>query len=226
MNIYKQFTMLSVLMSFLSMAHAGFGLETTRLIYNQNAKVESVIAFNSNDTGNLLLQSWIEDQQGKKTSDFVLTPPLMKLSAGKKNSINIHKIKDLPNDTEKLYWLNVRFIPSSSENAENILRYSMTNQIKLIYRPKHLENVDFEKVVQNISWQFNQGNLVVNNPTAYYINLSAVTVDAIYVTPVSYLAPQSKTNFKVNGVVSAHPKIIFKYINDFGTSVLMNRDSK
>lgn len=226
MNIYKRFTVFTVLMSGLSMAHAGFGLETTRVIYNQNTKVESVIAFNTNETGNLLLQSWLEDQDGKKSADFVLTPPLMKLSAGKKNSINIHKIKDIANDTEKLYWLNVRFIPSSSENAENIIRYSMTNQIKVIYRPKQLENVDFEKIIQNITWQYKQGSLEMNNPTPYYINLSSMTVDAIDITPITYLAPQSITKFKVNGVVSAKPQVEFKYINDFGSSISMNSKIK
>lgn len=226
MNIYKRFTVFTVLMSGLSIAHAGFGLETTRVIYNQNTKVESVIAFNTNETGNLLLQSWLEDQDGKKSADFVLTPPLMKLSAGKKNSINIHKIKDIANDTEKLYWLNVRFIPSSSENAENIIRYSMTNQIKVIYRPKQLENVDFEKIIQNITWQYKQGSLEMNNPTPYYINLSSMTVDAIDITPITYLAPQSITKFKVNGVVSAKPQVEFKYINDFGSSISMNSKIK
>lgn len=226
MNIYKRFTAFTVLMSGLSMAHAGFGLETTRVIYNQNTKVESVIAFNTNETGNLLLQSWLEDQDGKKSADFVLTPPLMKLSAGKKNSINIHKIKDIANDKEKLYWLNVRFIPSSSENAENIIRYSMTNQIKVIYRPKQLENVDFEKIVQNITWQYKQGSLEMNNPTPYYINLSSMTVDSIDITPITYLAPQSITKFKVNGAVSAKPQVEFKYINDFGSSISMNSKIK
>lgn len=226
MNIYKRFTAFTVLMSALSMAHAGFGLETTRVIYNQNTKVESVIAFNTNETGNLLLQSWLEDQDGKKSADFVLTPPLMKLSAGKKNSINIHKIKDIANDTEKLYWLNVRFIPSSSENAENIIRYSMTNQIKVIYRPKQLENIDFEKIVQNITWQYKQGSLEMNNPTPYYINLSSMSVDSIDITPITYLAPQSITKFKVNGVVSVNPQVEFNYINDFGSSISMNSKIK
>ncbi len=66
----------------------------------------------------------------------------------------------------------------------------------------------------------------MNNPTPYYINLSAMTVDSIDITPITYLAPQSITKFKVNGVVSAKPQVEFKYINDFGSSISMNSKIK
>lgn len=226
MGFNKFVATISVVISFSASSYAGFGLETTRVIYNQNDKSESVVAFNTNEIGNLLLQSWIEDQNDKKSADFVVTPPLMKLAAGKKNSISINKIKELPNSKEILYWLNVRFIPSSSDNAENVLRYSMTNRIKVIYRPKQLENVIFEKEVQKITWYFENNDLIFNNPTPYYINLNSISIDSVDITPITYLAPESETRFPLKNNISKNPSVEFKYINDFGASISVNGEVK
>ncbi|MBA5838935.1 fimbria/pilus periplasmic chaperone, partial [Morganella morganii] len=43
-------------------------------------------------------------------------------------------------DRESLYWLNVKFVAPSEEGQENVLRYSMTNRIKILYRPAALDN--------------------------------------------------------------------------------------
>lgn len=50
------------------------------------------------------------------------------------------KVSTLPSDKESLYWLNVKFVAPSSEDLEHVLRYSMTNKIKLIYRPTALSD--------------------------------------------------------------------------------------
>lgn len=64
-------------------SYAGFGLETTRLVYHEKNNSEGVVAFNTDKNRNYLLQSWVEDNAGKVSSDFVSTPPLLKLRAEK-----------------------------------------------------------------------------------------------------------------------------------------------
>lgn len=208
LNLKKQIFALVSLVS--AQSYAGIGLETTRIIFNQNDKNASVTAFNTDANTGFLLQSWVEGVDRKLSPDFVVTPPLMKLGQDKKNTLNISKVADLSNNNvEQLYWLNVRFIPPGKENSENVLRFSLTNQIKLIYRPEILEKVDFSKEVKKIIWTVTGDKLVVNNPTPYIINLNSINIDAQPVEEITYLLPQTETNFKLKSKASVKPKLNF-----------------
>ena len=223
LNLKKQIFALVSLVS--AQSYAGIGLETTRIIFNQNDKNASVTAFNTDANTGFLLQSWVEGVDRKLSPDFVVTPPLMKLGQDKKNTLNISKVADLSNNNvEQLYWLNVRFIPPGKENSENVLRFSLTNQIKLIYRPEILEKVDFSKEVKKIIWTVTGDKLVVNNPTPYIINLNSTNIDAQPVEEITYLLPQTETNFKLKSKASVKPKIEFSYINDYGAVVKLDVD--
>ena len=223
LNLKKQIFALVSLVS--AQSYAGIGLETTRIIFNQNDKNASVTAFNTDANTGFLLQSWVEGVDRKLSPDFVVTPPLMKLGQDKKNTLNISKVADLSNNNvEQLYWLNVRFIPPGKENSENVLRFSLTNQIKLIYRPEILEKVDFSKEVKKIIWTVTGDKLVVNNPTPYIINLNSINIDAQPVEEITYLLPKTETNFKLKSKASVKPKIEFSYINDYGAVVKLDVD--
>ncbi|HHN8366557.1 TPA: fimbrial biogenesis chaperone [Morganella morganii] len=79
------------LLLLVSESYAGFGLETTRVIYHEKNNSEGVVAFNTDKGRNYLLQSWVEDKAGNISPDFVSTPPLVKLRAEKKEYITGHK---------------------------------------------------------------------------------------------------------------------------------------
>lgn len=221
-NAIKVFTLIGLVSV---QSYAGIGLETTRVIYNQNDKNASVTAFNTDANTGFLLQSWVEGADRKLSPDFVVTPPLMKLGQDKKNTLNISKVADLSSkDVEQLYWLNVRFIPPGKENSENVLRFSLTNQIKLIYRPKVLEKIEFSKEVKKIIWTVNGDKLLVNNPTPYIVNLNSINIDTQPVEKITYLLPQTETGFQLKSKVSGNPKIEFSYINDYGAVITLNVD--
>jgi len=174
-----------------------------------------------------LVQSWIEGADRKLSPDFVVTPPLMKLGANKKNTLIISKVADLSESTvERIYWLNVRFIPPGKENSENTLNYSVTNQVKLIYRPKAIEDVDFNDEVKKIVWTVKGNQLIATNPTSHIINLNAIVVNSKPVEAVTHLLPQSDTYFKLNSNVSNPPKVDFEYINDYGVTITVYNDSQ
>ncbi|MEQ4924651.1 fimbrial biogenesis chaperone [Proteus hauseri] len=196
----------------ITLANASVGLETTRLIYNENDKSGSLVAFNNNKELNYLIQSWIVDKDNNLSDDFIVTPPVLKVQALNKNTLDITKIISLPDNQESLYWVNVKFIAPGNKNDENVLRYTIINKIKLIYRPTVLKDLIPEKAVEQLTVKTNNGFVSIYNPTGVYINLSgALDGDKKIETP-SYIEPFSEIK------VSAHLNKSFSinYINDLG----------
>ncbi|MBI6528486.1 molecular chaperone [Proteus vulgaris] len=220
MILKKTLLGLGLLLSSITSSFAGFGLETTRVIYNENNNNEGFVAFNSDKNTNYLLQSWVEDLNGKLTQDFVITPPLIKLMAQQKNTLQVTKNTTLPNNIESLYWINVKFVAPSNENLENVLRYSMTNRIKLIYRPDALNNPKIESKINQLKWSYKNNDLVVVNNSPYFLNIGKLIIDGKEIEAVpSYFAPQSETIININKVISGKEKIKLIYIDDFGKSL-------
>lgn len=216
------------LLLLVSTSYAGFGLETTRVIYHEKNNSEGVVAFNTDKGRNYLLQSWVEDKAGNVSSDFVSTPPLVKLRAEKKNTLQVTKVASLPADRESLYWLNVKFVAPGEEGRENVLRYSMTNRIKIIYRPSVLDNNrDIETGMNTLAWSVSGNRLTVNNPAPYYVNISKITVNNQEVKlPSGYLSPKSTETLTVPQAIKLPTNIKMTYINDYGKAVELNYSAK
>lgn len=216
------------LLLLVSESYAGFGLETTRVIYHEKNNSEGVVAFNTDKGRNYLLQSWVEDKAGNVSPDFVSTPPLVKLRAEKKNTLQVTKVASLPADRESLYWLNVKFVAPSEEGQENVLRYSMTNRIKILYRPAALDNSrDIETYANKLDWSVSGNRLTVNNNTPYYVNVSKITVNNQEVKlPSEYISPKSAETITAPQVIKAPANVKLTYINDYGKAVELNYSAK
>lgn len=173
-----------------STSYAGFGLETTRVIYHEKENSEGVVAFNTDKNRNYLLQSWVEDKNGKITQDFAVTPPLIKLKSEQKNTIQLTKIASLPSDQEALYWLNVKFVAPSSEELED--------------------------VVNELTWSRSTAGVKVVNPTPFYINIAKIKINNREVEAPSYLEPRSETVINVSNLGASSNKVSLNYINDYG----------
>lgn len=203
-------------------SHAGFGLETTRVIYTEKDRNQSVVAFNTDKNVSYLAQSWIQNEQGKISPDFIATPPLLKLRPEQKNSIQLTKNAELSSEKESLYWLNVKFVaPISNSNTENMLKYSMTHKIKLIYRPNVLAQLFFDEEVKKLTSEIQKNQLILNNPTAFYINIAEIKVDGKLLNSPSYIAPHSKVNIALGFNGQPQSKTEITYIDDYGKSILL-----
>lgn len=201
--------------------YAGTGLETTRVIFSEKDRSQSVVAFNTDKKHSYLAQSWIENEQGKISPDFITTPPIIKLRAEQKNTIQITKNAVLKSDQESLYWLNVKFIPPIDADAENILKFSMTHRIKLIYRPNILSKQSLEDEVKKLTWEVQNNQLILNNPTAFYINLASIEVDGKEIKSSNYIAPHSQNKITLASIAKQQSQVGITYINDYGKSILL-----
>lgn len=191
----------------------GISLGGTRLIYPQGAKQASMPVINSTPNKRFLINSWVEDEQGKKIDSILVTPPMLVSEAKSENALRVvNTDANLAKDRESIFYLNVQAIPSVNpaelEN-KNVLQLAILSRIKIFVRPKNLSlRVDDAFSLIN-AMKLNQ-TLYLKNPTPYYVTLVNIKVDGEKQSNMM-LAPFSETNLKQQGRT-----VSFQSINDYG----------
>ena len=147
----------------------GIVLQRTRVIYDASRKEAALPVANKGAETPYLLQSWVDNIDGKSRAPFIITPPLFRLEAGDDSSLRIIKTADnLPENKESLFYINVRAIPAKKKSDDvnaNELTLVFKTRIKMFYRPAHL------KGRVNDAWN--------------HWNLNVVTIHSIYITQLN-----------------------------------------
>lgn len=209
-------TLLLSLLLLASTAHAGVIIEGTRLIYQADKK-EASLGISNPDNLDYLVQSWVERaDHTRDNAPFLITPPLFRLDARQDNVLRVVRTGGtLPDDRESLYWLNIKSIPSSAHQENtNTLQIAIKTRIKLIYRPAGISGKP-DEVADRLRWHKQGNNLVVDNPTPFYMNFQSITVGGKNIANVSWAAPDSEAHFAVPGGISGD-RVSWKIINDYG----------
>ncbi|WP_279205976.1 fimbria/pilus periplasmic chaperone [Obesumbacterium proteus] len=194
----------------------GVSLGATRIIYPQNASQTSLSVSNSDSEKTFLIQTWVSDADGKKSADFIVTPPIFVIQPQKENTMRIMYVGKAPrpNDRESLYYLSSKAIPSGKpEEGKNTLQIATETTIKMFVRPKDLpvQSVDAPK---SLRCKLDGGNIKVNNPSPYYVTLVNLTVGGKGL-PNTMVAPKSEESIPLSGGPGGAIK--FKTMNDFGS---------
>ncbi|MDD7995986.1 molecular chaperone [Kosakonia radicincitans] len=203
-------------------AQAGVVLGGTRIIYEEGKKEVSIDIENKGSVP-YLIQSWVENQDGVKTSDFLVTPPLFRLDGDKKNALRIFKlVKELPVDRESLFFLNAKSIPGGMPDS-NTLQIAIRNRLKLIYRPTALKKETPENRTEELIWSRTGNKLKVTNPGPYYQNFMFIKINDkdIELKDKNYAAPFTDTWFDI-GAINGN-QISWKIINDYGSAGPLHR---
>lgn len=195
----------------------GMNIGDTRLVYNAGSKSVSTDAINGNKFP-YLVQSWVEDMQGQRSSAFIVTPPLFRLEAEHSTRLRITRTGTLPEDRETVSWLVVRFIPSTptvKDDAGNSLKLSTRIRVKLFYRPSGLPGSP-EKTAESLQWSRQAASLVLTNPNAYSVSLAGLRVNGLDVkgSGVTVPAYTSRRFSLKNGIGGV--KLVFGVIDDYG----------
>ena len=97
----------------------GIVLQRTRVIYDASRKEAALPVANKGAETPYLLQSWVDNIDGKSRAPFIITPPLFRLEAGDDSSLRIIKTADnLPENKESLFYINVRAIPAKKKSDD------------------------------------------------------------------------------------------------------------
>lgn len=210
------FLLLSVLMFIPNESHAGgVALGATRIIYPQNSKQVSLPVINSSDDGTYLIQSWVSDAEGKKSTSFAITPPLFVIHPRKENVLRIiYGGKSLPTDRESVFYLNVKAIPSfdSTKLKSNTLQIATQSVIKIFVRPDNLIIPSIE-APKNLKCKMKDSNTVtMNNLSPYYISMVKLSADNVKLKN-AMVPPKSSIDISVKKMVG---HITFQAVNDYG----------
>lgn len=205
------------------LAHAadygGIALGSTRVIYPQGSEQISLSVNNTDGKGVFLIQSWVENADSHKSSDFVVTPPLFVIKPQKENTLRVMFIGQrnaLPKDRESLYWMNVKAIPAASKDSQNknTLQIAVLNRIKMFIRPTGLAMKSAD-APDHLRFHQSGTQLIVKNPTPYYITLVQL-MDGAAELPATMVPPMGQSTVSVPH--NAHGQITFQTVNDYGAN--------
>lgn len=202
---------------------AAISLDRTRVIVEEGQQSVSLSISNDSKTLPYLAQGWVEDDQGHKIqSPLTVLPPVQRVEPGTKSQVKVQTlpaISSLPKDRESLYYFNLREIPPRS-NKPNSLQLALQTRVKLFFRPAAIIPKKSEAPWQeNITLTRQGEHYQINNPTAFYVTISAGTDhlggNLIKDFKPVMVEPKGQATINVNASELGHSPVL-TYINDFG----------
>lgn len=205
-------------------AQAAIVPDRTRVIFNEGEQAAIVTITNKSATYPYLVQSWLEDAKGNRTtSPMMVVPPLQRIEANERNVLRIAKLPGtgLPADRETVFYLNIREVPPKTDTP-NTLQIALHTQMKLFYRPKAVQPARDEDWTLPMTLRVDAAahKLVFDNPTPYHVTVVDVSAGAqktpVPIEPVM-VSPMSTADVPFK---AATPATLFvTHIDDYGGQV-------
>lgn len=205
---------LLLLSAFAAQAKGGVALGATRLIYPEGQKEISVALTNASEKTSYLVQSWMADNDNKKSADYVLTPPLFVSKGKSENTLRIMYVGPaLPKDRESVVYLHSRAIPSIDKTVlknGNMLQIAIESVIKVFHRPQGLTTTS-EAAIKTLSCSNSGGSLTIKNPSPYFVTMVSL-YSGTHKLPNTMVPPKGEKTLSAAGA----GKVTYKGINDYG----------
>lgn len=185
---------------------------STRVIYNEGESSATLSVRNS-DTSSYLVGVTIEPFQGihqstgETTEDFMSSPSIRVIRPGETYPFRIIRLaEDLPQDTESLYIVAVRIVPSQEKlNNESMVQtrlvLSMMGRLKFFYRPSSLaKTFGVEELRQRLRASCLGKTVTLFNPSPYWGTFDSLSFDGRNIlseSPKPMIAPEHTAEFSV-----------------------------
>lgn len=194
----------------------GIAPGATRVIYPESDSQASLAVTNSDSHERYLIQAWVENSQGQRAREFIVTPPLFAAAPKSENTLRIvYTGRPLPADREVAYWMNVKAIPAVDKNSlkgVNTLQLAVLSRMKLFMRPDGLKMSEPESA-EHLQFQQTAGQVVVKNPTPYYQSIVNLTVGGRKLEN-TMVEPFGQLSLKVPA--GAAGPVRYQTVNDYG----------
>lgn len=194
----------------------GMALGATRVIYPAGQKQVTLSVHNTSEQASFLVQSWVENASGKKSGDFIVTPPLYVSGPNNENTIRIMYVgQPAKQDQETLYYFDSKSIPSMDKKkmeGKNVLLLAAITRIKLFLRPANL-TPSVEKAPAELTFHRQGKEIRIDNPTPYYITLAKITLSGQKL-PDIMVSPKDHAALPIPA--GAGNTLSYQTINDYG----------
>ncbi|WP_417026734.1 molecular chaperone [Citrobacter sp.] len=226
-----------ILTSGLNSTQAGVVVGGTRIIYPANQSEVQIALKNKDNDKRYLVQSWVSTIDDSKVP-FIMTPPIYKLDENRQTLLHVVYTGNksaLPQDRESLFMANIKSVSAIPEELhdKNTLQFAIKTRLKLFYRPVSLKESEAQTAWQSLQFNRNQNQLVVKNPTPFYITFGQLTVAGKVVKAASeqhspsaltmMVAPFGEQRFPLPSAVKGD--VIWTAINDFGSETEQRKQS-
>lgn len=164
---------------------SGISLPMTRVIYPESEKNGITFTITNNTDNTYLLQSRVlpeEDNSSGSQVPFIVVPPLARFESGESITLLIRQTGRLQEtDRESIWRLALKTIPLQSDRVGTSvggtsLILALQNNLKLFYRPDGLISMTDEELAGRLTFQQNDGVLIVTNPTPYHITFRELNI--------------------------------------------------
>lgn len=218
----------SLMFSLPHISHADSGgiyLDTTRVIFD-SSELSKTVKLHNNTANSWLLRAWISNydlEDGKKSKSFIITPPLYKIGTEESFQFKIESLnKNLPNDRESVFHINVMAIPpitKEEQNKNNAIQFAINTKIKLFYRPHGINiNSKVFNAYKTLKTSRSKDTISISNPSPYYVTMDDVIVNGKKVSSVNdfMIAPYSTLTIPEKNAKT----LSYTTINDYGGKTL------
>lgn len=201
-------------------ASSGVVVDSTRHLFKEGSREISAQLENKDDIP-YLVKSWVEGPEGSGPSFFMVTPPLFRLEAKQTNTVRVFPnahIVNAPKDRESVYYFNVMSIPPTSDNEadKNKLQLAVRHRMKLVYRPKALQELSVIQEAKKLEWKKIGNKISIKNNTPFFIYFKSVKVgDREISDTVTNIDAYSTKEFSMPAVISGS-EVVWKVATDNG----------
>ncbi|HFI5337028.1 TPA: molecular chaperone [Serratia liquefaciens] len=205
-------------------AQAGIALGRTRVVF-AGGETSRPLKLSNDGEDVYLVQAGVRTWDGQKADDtFRVQPPLFRLEARGNNLLRVtYSGKPLPQDRESVFRLELNAIPSGAPDAggealRGRVAASLGVGIKLFYRPKGLPSSP-DGAWGSLTFSRQAGQLVVKNPSPFYLTLAELSVGTKGVAfgsggPEQMIAPFGQVSYPL--AVPAGAPVAWTVISDYG----------
>ncbi|MDT7319579.1 molecular chaperone [Citrobacter freundii] len=141
----------------------------------------------------------------------------------------------LPQDRESLFMANIKSVAAIPEELhdKNTLQFAIKTKLKLFYRPASLTEDEAKMAWQSLQFSRHQNQLVVKNPTPFYVTFGQISVAGKAIKPATnqssptaltmMVAPFGEQRFPLPS--AAKGNVVWTAINDFGSETEQRKQS-
>lgn len=201
----------------------GLALSDTRLIIEDGRTAAAIVISNTTSTP-YLTRAWVENSQGVKTENWMVSPPISLLLPDQSIRLQVTALdpQTLSQDQESVVYLFTHSVPGN-DKQDNTLNVAFNSKLKVFYRPKDLPG-NMTQAIESLKWTLKNGVLIAKNESNFNISIVTVGLDKNYKQLSGFvLAPRESAEFRVEKKYPKKVTVRWAAMDDYGSPLIISK---